>query len=698
VGQNALLAPAKAGPAERQAVVEQEDRAEEAARRRLALAQLATTFTSAGLTLREAREEILGLAETGVVRMAPGEVPSEEWIRRLGKKYAAGGTGLDAFRPSGQRGPPPRALDATFEEGIERVAKGNHVRRRLKSAYDEVCAEAKKAGVTAGAPSYATFRRRVQARKLADRIAAHEGSRAAELRAGPHGTIPARCTYDVISLDEGDAPRYYKFFDPQTGVWFSARPSFVLLRDRKAGALTAGLLADPTRRRDPKTGATMRSGFGSEEVTAAIVSMGVPSLARAGCRDFAGYVPITGFRLDRHATHTFVRAAAVEAAKNLQAGLDEFYDEEDERPATTTVSDIDGTPTLVRMTRSKVRTPKSRGDIENCVGFLKERWPDGPGHQFRHIPVDQVRVDDEALRRSRGASQGEPVRRVSPIAVEHLGTFEDAVRDFDALLQWCNHEHRGADGLTAAQRFRLNWSHQPRPGTDVLALLKTRTLTPQPDGISVQAERRQQQFPLFVADAGVTLEPHVARPFKVDPLLRALWVRVKGADPGYGGYLMLRPTPSDRPDAAHQARVLAAQVGMRAASDDAEARRRETMDAMLGPGAYAAGQQLDREYRAKERARRGLPPDPQTPTPEVSPSAAPPDAPSDASPPPAPIPLDTPSPLLGTGGASEAGDAWMAGWSVDVGSEGTAALGGEPTAAKREDPADGTAGEEEELP
>jgi transposase InsO family protein len=489
----------------------------EAARRRYLVAKIAIQFAANGPTSAQ-RTAVANAVGAGLLTLDEGEdVPSEETVRQLVKRWQAGARKIADYLDRPRSGRPPVALDGRLMDVI-RTAAETQCPGTMVGVHRLVSTKAKSLGLLA--PKYAQVKARYAAISNTVRSAARHGVLAAELDTLPHSTVPVTRPHEVWTIDEFTMPNWARAYDADADQWVSVRPDAVLVQDYFSRATVAYEIADPrwadgetsasaTKEVDtetaPAASTQQRSssgGFGLRYLTGAIFAAALPEVAPASTRQFAGYLP-ERVRWDHAVIHTAL-------GKDLA------------RVGVT----VDRLPVL---------RPVNRGIVERQIGTLKGWCDELPGHRDAVIPADRLpqRITSQA---HVTAKSGRRHRQLQIVRVDDLPTVETLRRAFDDLVRRYNtaHAHRGIGGKTPLASYleglavAVERGDRPRSGRDILAMLPACSGRVTTEGM---VHRVGDVGHRFSYDAnGVWLSIGTVLEYRPDPLLRGLFAKVLGRD------------------------------------------------------------------------------------------------------------------------------------------------------------------------
>jgi hypothetical protein len=430
---------------------------------------------------------------------------------------------------------------------------------------------------TGRVPKYDAIADMVRAYGPLERMAAHHGSRAAELYGQAHGTIACTHTHDIWVVDETVAPWSEGGWDWVTEEWVSVIPSLIVVREYKSGVPVGYHVSEPMRRVDELTGRPMRTGYDALDVFAALLAAACPELSPPSTRPFAGCLP-RAIRWDNHSTHRRLGPILNWLGGEVKVDVSGFFLEPDTRRDEGVPAPDSGISTP----RQRVRFPKARGDVENLQRFLKALCVGMDGHVDHVVPLDRL-SDDPTDARTEAAAAGvvQPRREVLPPSA--LPSPEAQRLAFDArVAYYINTHHNRVHQRTAKARYYQFMPSAPRKGRDLLLALPVKHGFVSEHGIVVYANSQEHRFTHrlpghFVLDLGAPVT------YRVDPLFRGIWAEIGGAT----HYL---PSKEVLAAASGQGRAAAAHAvaQARVASDHAAAVRAGTIDARHGAGAAAA--------------------------------------------------------------------------------------------------------------
>jgi hypothetical protein len=529
------------------------------------------------LSLREMAELVEAAKDGGLL---PHRAPSShESLRQLAELWKAGKQSITDYLPQRSSGRSRKGYDEGLVEMISDAVKRASF-KSVRQLTTDVMLAAEKLGLDETVvPKYDAVMAIIKAEGPVVRTGARYGSRAAELRAVAHGTIACAATNEIFTIDELKAPWHEQGWDLKTEELVSVRPSIILVRDYKAGAVIGYHISSPLRRSDPETGRPMREGYDARDVFAAILAATCPEVSPPSTRRFAGWLPSKCIRWDNHPTHKKLAPILSELGRAARVDVTGFFLEPEP------VKEGEELPLAergIRFPKQRPRFPKSRGDIENTVKFAKSFCAGMEGHVDSVWPLDRADEDPMDQRTNNAASGTFSTRRdVHPVSA--LPTAAQQAADFDARVRFYNERHvNRVHGRTPAARYHQFLPRVSRKGTDVLEAMPLRSGFVQGNGIVVYDDSLEYRFTHHVANKFV-LELGAAVTYRVDPLHRGIWAEIDG-----NTYYLPRKesVAADENRAQLVARHVHAEA--RDASVAAAGARAAVVDAKHGPGAAAA--------------------------------------------------------------------------------------------------------------
>jgi transposase InsO family protein len=470
---------------DRTAKERQAEEADERARRRFLIAQVAGEHPG---TQQEKRAYIAFAMKTGLIPV--GSVPAPSSLTAMKRRWEKEKTATEYIDK--RRGGRPRkalapSLEAMVRDAIERGVAVN-VSELHKNVRDVAKAQ------DLPQPSYDAIHRRIVEAGVAVRSGSRYGARAAELDGFPHGSVVAKYAHDVWALDEFDLPLYLRIWSKMKNSWVSALLSVVLIIEVCTGAVIGYHVCNPTRRTS-EDGKEVNGGFDSDDVLATILSAAFAALGSDATYEFAGYLP-TCLRWDNAKPH-----------KKLEAMLKEAG---------------------VRVKYSRKRRPADNGAAEARVKMAKQLLSGVKGHVDMYLPTDQVTQPEINLSRARATMAGytqEGLPRVLPIHPEQLLSIEEILPILEAAVRRYNTTRKIARLKTTPAHA---YQQKKRPGRErnvekLVSELPVNSVTVTGDGIEHVSEGNRQRYlpmwggKLVLRDQLVTYHP--------DPLSRCIWVR-----------------------------------------------------------------------------------------------------------------------------------------------------------------------------
>jgi hypothetical protein len=562
------------------------------AENRLAVARLAAETPG---TLAVKHLAVCAAARAGLLPLpvAPGETT----VFNLCTRYRNGEVTADDYRGDRRpRGPSARRFPAALLDIIEDRAQ-RHGTGDLEQIAQLARDDAKASGIDASWLTVWHLRRALACIGRHTIVAGRQGSRATEMDALPRETYPTRHTHDLWLLDEGDSDYWCRAVCRVTDQWVSVRPSIILIRDHKSGAVLVGLVVDPTRRIEVETNRSMTSGFDSDDVLTALLAAASPDAAREVTKELAGRLP-KKLRWDNASAHQLLERLLFEKGrlKRVDARDPELGVEDD--PLFDDEGWAEPEDTRTQLSGIGVRRPDKNGGVERIMSPAK-RWLVG---LIDDCHVDEADPEDRVLPpldRGRDRSEisasdnGRPTRRIT-VPVMSLPTIEDLQAALDEVVdRYNNHllKRVGMTPLAAARKFMPRGGL--RRGVDLIRLLGARDFTVQREGIVVERDRHRVAFE--AANQGVLLDVGRTAYAYVHPLLQGLWLE-------QGAYLAFA-LPKEERAARRDARTVAMMARLRArlASDDAERSRQAQLSerlASMSPPAVPDGPPVVSEVHA----------------------------------------------------------------------------------------------------
>lgn len=529
------------------------------------------------LSLREKAEMVEAAIEG---KLLPWRAPtSHESIRQLEAGWRAGKQSIVDYvcrPPTGRR---PKGYDQRLVKNVCDAVK-NSTFKSVRGLALRITLEGEALGVDAAAiPKYDAVLAMVSAQGPVANTGARYGSRAAELRAMAHGTLACKQTNAIFTVDETKAPWYERGWDYIIEQFVSVRPTIIVVRDYKSGATVGYHISNPMRRIDSATGRPMCDGYDSADVFAALLAAACPDTSPPATRRFSGYLPSSSLRWDNHSTHAKLGPILRELGRATKVDVTGFFLEPDDDEAGDDTSPAE---LGIRIPYLRVRFPKSRGDIENTLKFVKNLCIHFDGHVDRIRPLDRLE-EDPMDERTRGAASSDFTPRREVLPPSALPTREEQAAKFDALVCYQNERHiNRVHHRTALARYHEFMPRVCRKGADILQALPLRTTYVQGNGIVVYDDQKEHRFTNHVAGKFV-LELGAQVTYRADPLFRGIWAEIDGTT-----YFL--PRKEEYAQGANRGKLveLNAKGEARAASDSAAESRADAIDSTHGVGAAAA--------------------------------------------------------------------------------------------------------------